>query len=201
MNEGKISIRKEGQAVVIDVPRHYSGRDDFGFWFRVVICGGILATLYFLAMPRVLSAWPALAGYPCSGIIRHAAIIPLLGGFYLLHFMGFHVPGDDGTSYFLSLAFYSPRVIATPERIVIVKRWLLRTRTLTIPVPLLREFETNPWFTFVSTTRTVIVCDGLKAADGTRVKQAIDEAIRTGSGKKATGEPIRDVAMPPAHPP
>lgn len=181
MNEGKISIRKEGRSVVIDIPRHYFGKDGFGFWFRVVICGLILGALYFVAVPRVLSAWPAFAGYPCVGIIRNAAIIPLLGGFYLLHFMGFHIPGGDGTSYFLSLAFYSPRVIATPEQIVIVKRWLLRTRTFSIPVPLLREFETNPWFTFVSTTRTVIVCDGLKASDGARVKQAIDQVIRTGS--------------------
>lgn len=184
MNEEKISIRKEGQSVVIDIPRDYFGKDDFGFWFRIGICGIILAILCFAAMPGVLSAWPALAGYPYIGIIKYAAIIPLLGGFYLLHFMGFYLPGNDGTSYFLSLAFYSPRVIATSERIVIIKRWLLRTRTVSIPLPLLREFETNPWFTFVSTTRTVIVCDGLKAADGTRVKQAIDEAIRTGLEKK-----------------
>jgi len=178
MPEETISIRKEGHAVVIDIPRDYFGKDRFGFWFRVGISCMILTALYFFAMPRVLTVFQALNGCPYIELIKYAAIIPVLGLFFLLHFMGFYISGDDGTSYFLSLSFYSPCIIASPDQITIVKRWFLRTRTISIPADRIRAFETAPWLKFVSINKTVIVCDGLKDIDGARVQDAINEVIK-----------------------
>ena len=170
-----LTIRRDARSVVIDISRDYFGRDRFGLWFRVAISIVILSLVYFFGLPRIAAFFIGLTSVPHAGVLKYAGIIPFLGLFFLLEFMGFYISWDDGTSYFLSLAFYSPRVIVTPQTITVQKRWFLRRRTFTIPVEHLTALETHPWFQFVTPKRTVIVCDGLKGADGKRVRQAITE--------------------------
>jgi hypothetical protein len=172
---GALTIRRDAQGVVIDISRDYFGMDGFGFWFRGAILIVFLTFVYFFGLLWLAAFFPGLKAVPYATLLKYVGIIPFLSLFFLLEFMGFYIFGDDGTSYFLSLAFYSPRVIVTPQTITVQKRWFLRRRTFTIPVNLLTAFETNPWFQFTTSKRTVIVCDGLKGADGKRVRQVISE--------------------------
>jgi hypothetical protein len=177
MSTQPITITSNSDSVTIDISKDYFGG---GFpWFRTAICFAILTGVYFVALPHLLSAVPPLRELPHIQVIKHLAILPILIVFFLLHFMGFHIRTDDGTSYFLSLAFYSPRIIATPRDITIVRRWFLRKQTTRIPVPELQEFKTSPWFQFVSSRRTVTISDGLKGADGKRIRDAINTMIKT----------------------
>ena len=177
-----LTLRRDAQCLVIDISRDYFGVDRFGFRFRVGISILIFSLVYFFGLPRIAAFFPCLKAVSHATVITYAGIIPFLGLFFLLEFMGFYISWDDGTSYFLSLAFYSPRVIVTPQTITVQKRWLLRRRTFTIPVERLTVFETHPWFQFTTPKRTVIVCDGLKGADGKRVRQAITEMTGRDTG-------------------
>ena len=177
-----LTIRRDARSVVIDISRDYFGRDRFGLWFRVAISILILSLVYFFGLLRIPAFFTGLKSVPHAAVLKYAGIIPFLGLFFLLEFMGFYISWDDGTSYFLSLAFYSPRVIVTPQTITVQKRWFLRRRTFAIPVDLLTAFETHPWFQFTTPRRTVIVCDGLKGADGKRVRQAITELTGRDAG-------------------
>lgn len=178
-------VRRDAAGTVIEIPRNYFGRDRFGFWFRVIVCVLILSLVYFLVLPHVAARIPFLRDLPHASLIKYSAFLPLLALFFLLEFMGFSVVLGDATSYFLSLTFYSPRIVVSPQGITIVKRWLLRTKTISIPAEKLRRVETYPWFQFVTPTRTVIVCSGLKREDGKRVRQAVADVFGRDMGGAA----------------
>ena len=182
MPEKHISIQEDGQAVTIDISSNYFGN---GFpWFRAIAALVALTVIYFVTMPHVLSALPALNTMSHINIIKYLAIMPFLIVFFLIHFMGFHIRTKDSTSYFLSLAFYSPRIIATPQEITIIKRWFIRRQTTHIPTSQLKEFKTSPWFQFIASTQIVTISDRLKTSDGRQVRTAINKAIKANSKQK-----------------